>query len=71
MLDSTSDQTSKFSTKNWAEIIDDARGTYNTNSQIEFKTTMLKLILCDYSAAYILLNGTINVMREGADPAAE
>ena len=25
------------------------RGTYNTNSQIKFKTSTLKLRLCDYS----------------------
>ena len=27
-------QPTKFSTKNWIEINDDARGTYNTNIQI-------------------------------------
>ena len=31
-------QSSKFRTKSWVEIKDDARGTYNTNSQIRFKT---------------------------------
>ena len=31
-------KSTKFRTKNWAEINDDARGTYNTNSQIKFKT---------------------------------
>ena len=34
LLDNTSNQPSKFRTKNWVEIIDDARGMYNTNSQI-------------------------------------
>ena len=43
------------------ETNDDTRGTYNTNSQIEFKTSMLKSSLCDYSDAYILLSGTITV----------
>ena len=42
MLGNRPNQRSKFITKNWAEINDDARGTYNTNSQIEFKTSMLK-----------------------------
>ena len=32
-----------------------ARGTYNVNSQIKFKTIMLKSSLCDSSDAYILL----------------
>ena len=28
--------------------------TYNVNSQMKSKTTMLKSSLCDYSGAYIL-----------------
>ena len=35
--------------KNWVEINHESRGTYNVNSQIKFKTTMLKSSLCDYS----------------------
>ena len=42
LIDDTSSQPSKFRTKNWAEINDESRGTYNANSQIKFKTTMLK-----------------------------
>ena len=38
----TSREPSKFRTKNWVEIDDESRGTYNVNSQIKFKTTMLK-----------------------------
>ena len=34
---------------------------YNVNSQIKFKTTMLKSSLCDYSDAYILVKGTTAV----------
>ena len=37
------------------------RGTYNTNSHITVKTTMLKSSLCDYSDVYILLKETIIV----------
>ena len=59
MIDDASNQLSKFKTKNLVEINDESRGTYNVNSQIKFKTTMLKSILCDYSDAYILVNGTI------------
>ena len=36
-------------------------GRYNTHSQIKFKTSMLRSNLCDYSDAYILVNGTITV----------
>ena len=35
---------------------DDRRGTYNTNNQIKFKTSMLRSSLCDYSGAYVLVN---------------
>ena len=46
---------------------DDARGTYNTNSQIKFKTLMLKSGWCHYSDAYILVNGTITVAPQAGD----
>ena len=50
---------SKFRIRNSVEINDESRGAYNVNSQIKFKTTMLKSSLCDYSDAYILVKGTI------------
>ena len=49
--DNTLNQPAKFRTRNWIEINDESRGTYNVNSQIKFKTTMLKFSLCDYSDA--------------------
>ena len=58
-------QPSKFRTKNWVEINDDAQGTYNINSQIKFKTTMLKSVLCNYSDAYILIKGNLTVANTG------
>ena len=61
LLDNTPNQTTKFRTKNWVEINDDSRGTYNTNSQIKFKTSMLRSSLFDYSDAYILVTGTIKI----------
>ena len=66
MLDNTPNQPSKFRSKNRIEVNDDARGTYNTNSQIKFKTSMLKWSLYDYSDAYTLANGTIKIDGEGA-----
>ena len=39
LLDNTSNQPSKFRTRNWVEINDESRGTYTGNS-IKFKTTM-------------------------------
>ena len=70
MLDNTLNQPYKCRTKNWVEVNDDVRGLYNTNSQIKFKTSMLKSTLCDYSDAYILVSGTITVVGAGADDAA-
>ena len=60
LIDDTSNQPSKFRTRNWVEINDESKGAYNVNSQIKFKTTMLKSSLCDYSDAYILVKGTIS-----------
>ena len=65
MLDNTPNQATKFRTKNGVEINDDLRRTYNANSQIKFKTLMLKSSLCDYSDAYIVVKGTITVPNTG------
>ena len=70
VIDDASNQPSKFRTKNWVEINDESRGTYNVNSQIKFKTTMLKSSLCDYKDAYIIVKGTITVNNTAADGAA-
>ena len=61
LLDNTSNQPSKFRSKNWVEITDESRGTYAANKQIKFKTSMLRSSLCDYSDAYILVKGNISV----------
>ena len=61
-----SNQPSKFKTRNWVEINDDSRGTYNANSEIKFKTALLNSSLCDYSDAYILVKGTITVNNTAA-----
>ena len=69
LIDDASNQPSKFRTRYWVEINDESRGVYNVNSQIKFKTTMLKSSLCDYSDAYILVKGTIAINGRGADAA--
>ena len=70
LIDDTPNQSSKFRTRNWVEINDESRGAYNVNSQIKFKTTMLKSSLCDYSDAYILVKGTITIIVRGANDVA-
>ena len=70
LLDTESNQPSKFRTRNWVEINDEARGTYSPNKQIKFKTSMLRSSLCDYSDAYILVKGNITVNKTAAEVAA-
>ena len=70
LLDNTSNQLSKFRTKNWIEINYESRGAYNVNSQIKLKTTMLKSSLCDYSDAYIVVKGTVTADDTSAAGAA-
>ena len=57
LIEDTSNQPSKFRTKNWVEINDESRGTYNVNSQIKFKTTMLK-------SSYVITAMHIFLLRE-------
>ena len=66
MLESTSDNLSKFRTRNCVEINDESRGNY-ANSDIRFKTTMLRSNLCDYADSYILVKGTITITVAGDD----
>ena len=70
LLDNTSNQPSKFRTRNWLEINDESRRTCNVNSQMKFKITVLKSSLCDCSDAYILAKGNITVNNTAGDGAA-
>ena len=70
LIEDASNQQSKFRTRNWVEINDESRGAYNVNSQIKFKTTMLKSSLCDYSDTYILVKGKITIAGAGGNAAA-
>ena len=70
LLDVASNQQSKFRTKNWDDLNDESRGTFSVNRQINFKTSMLRSSLCDYSDAYILVKGNITVNNTAADGAA-
>ena len=71
MLGKRQNQLTKFRTKNWVEINDDAHKTCNTNSQIKFKASVLKSCLCDCSVAYITVSGTVTIDEEGDDNAAK
>ena len=53
LLDDTTNEPSIFKTRNWVEINDEWRGTYNVNNDIKFKTSMIRWNLYDYNDAYI------------------
>ena len=53
----------RFVTKKWIEVYDQSGGNYNVNKEIRSKTSMLRSDLCDYSDAYIVVKGTITIVR--------
>ena len=68
LLNNTTNQQSKFRKK--IELKYDLQGTHNTNTQIKFKSEMLKLSLCNDSDEHILVKGTITVPNTTATTAA-
>ena len=60
LLDSESENFSKFVTRNYVKV-NSLSNTYNENKSIRFKIPMLRSDLCDYADAYILVNGIITV----------
>ena len=56
----------KFVTKRWIEVYDQSEGNYNVTKEIRIKTSMLRSDLCDYYDAYIVVKGTITVLRLNA-----
>ena len=70
LLDSKTNQLSKFRTRNRVEINDESKESYKLGSDIKFKTTMLRSNLCDYADASILVKGTITITGVGNDAAA-
>ena len=64
-------QPSKFRTKICVEVNDESHGTSNVNSQIKFKTSMLRSSLSDFRDAYIIVSETAIVPNTvAARPAA-
>ena len=70
LLDTESNKSSRFRTRNWVEINDDLIGAYSLDKLIRFKTAMLRSSICDYSDAYILVKGNIIVNNTAAEGAA-
>ena len=65
LLDNESENLSKFVTREYVRV-NSLSNTYYENKSIRFKTPMLRSDLCDYSDAYILVNGTITVIDGNA-----
>ena len=63
-LDTTPDDKDlpRFVTKKWIEVNDQTgKNNYNVNKEIRIKTSMIRSDLCDYSDAYIVVEGDIIV----------
>ena len=63
LLGTTSDNKDlpRFVTKKWIEVFDQSEKNYSPNKEIRIKTSMLRSGLCNYSNAYIIVKGDINV----------
>ena len=61
LLNDSNNENSKFATKKWYVIDSESKGNYSHENPIKFLTSSLESSLCDYSDAYILVTGNINV----------
>ena len=61
LLNDSNNENSKYATKKWYIIDSEANSNYLLNNEIKFLTSSLESSLCDYSDAYILVTGNINV----------
>ena len=61
LLNSSENENSKFATKKWYVIDSESKGNYSHHDPIKFLTKSIESSLCDYSDAYILVTGNINV----------
>ena len=61
MFNGPDDEDSKFATKKWYVIDSESKNNYSHEDPIKFLTKSLESSLCDYSDAYILVTGNINV----------
>ena len=62
-LDSDDKNLARFVTNNWIKGYDQLSESCNINKENTIKTSMLRSDSCDYSDAYIVIKGTITVVR--------
>ena len=61
LLNDFDNEHSKFATKKQYIIDNESKGNYSHHNPIKFLTKSIESSLCDYSDAYILVTGNINV----------
>ena len=61
LLNDPDNENSKFATKEWYVIDSESKRNYSDENKIKFLTSSLESNLCDYSDAYILVTGNVNV----------
>ena len=61
LLNGSDNENSKFSTKKWYIIDNKSKCNYSHHNPIKYLTKSIESSLCDYSDAYILVTGNINV----------
>ena len=61
LWNSSENDYSKFSTKKWYVRDSESKGSYSHHDPTKFLTKSIESSLCDYSDAYILVTGNINV----------
>ena len=57
----------KIVTKKWLEVNDLSSSQYSFNKNIKFKTSMLRSYLRDYSDAYVVVKGTVDLLATAAN----
>ena len=65
LLNSSENEYSKLATKKWYIIDSESKGVYSHENPIKFLTNSLESSICNYSDAYVLVTGNIDVV--GAD----
>ena len=66
LLNGSDNENSTFATKNWYVIDSESNSNYSRHNPIKFSTKSIESSLCDYSDAYILVIGNINVTPNNA-----
>ena len=61
LLNDSDNENSKFATKKWYIVDNESKSNYSHHNPIKFLTKSIESSLCDYSDAYILVTGNINV----------